>query len=78
MPETCRGVLRNILKINCALSWFFFPRKDTNYSTIPTMVVSVEFIVIEIKYYTTNENECILCLRIDLSQHQLKYQEQKH
>jgi len=42
------------------------------------MAVSVEFIVIEIKYCTTNENECILSLRIDLSQHQLKYQEQKH
>ena len=25
-PETCRGVLRNILKINCASSWSFFKR----------------------------------------------------
>jgi len=23
-PETCRGVWRNVLEINCASSWFFF------------------------------------------------------
>jgi hypothetical protein len=99
----------------------------TNYSTISAIVVSAEFILINIKYYTTislqstrnednleteetlaraavtletgrakwpnpcslwrwwwwfynttNENECILCLRNDVSQHRLQYQEHKH